>query len=185
MNDFAEFSKLEALLNDEAVGEECLSFIEAHAYLSASIISPRQTSAEQLLEEIVGEGFATLDAERKSELQAEISGLTKFIERQLLAGEALDLPLELDMDDDENFEDLESWCFSFMEKHLADEDAWFEQGGDEIAQMLLPVVAASGIFEDPEIDNIRQDKDLFFNMIADIPELMIDLYVVFHEKQDV
>lgn len=181
MDEFKEYSELEEILDSSEVDEECLTFIEAHGYIAATVISPIATTDEQLLSEIVGEEGET-DSALVNLVKPQIMKLRAQIARELLAGEFLPIPLSAE-NEDEYVSEMEAWSAAFMEKHINNEDAWFDEGGEAIAELLLPIVTASGYLEDEEIENIREDASLYLSMLENIPEVVIDLYAIFHESE--
>ena len=178
MEVFSKFSQLRCLLEGDEFGEECLSFVECHGYVTASVISPVASELQKLVWEIVGEDSNVPEA-KVAELQQQLGELQSFIERELLGAESLTIPTT---EEEEYVEELQAWSAAFMEKHLADEAHWFEKGGDKIAELLLPIVVASGLFDDTELEKIEQDDKLYLSMLENIPEVVIDLYGIFHES---
>lgn len=177
-----DFSSLIELLSSEQLGPECLDFIEAHGYITAAVVSPVETSDEQLLEEIMGEGSPSVAPELTEIFRFGILQLKALIARHLLMAEALDIPCELSVGSETEPSDLERWCMAFVEKHFMNENEWFVGDENTVANLLLPVICGSGVVEDEEIEQIRQQPELFINMLEDIPELMVDLYAYYHEK---
>jgi len=176
-----EFSALSNMLESDKLGDECLDFIELHGYLCAAIISPIDTSVKQLMPEILGEGNTKLNLAIYNMLEEDISRLYDAISRRLLTSEPLELPCEIEVgEDDDSPSDLERWCMAFVEKHLLEEEAWFSENESAVAEMMLPIIAASGIFEEPEINSIRKDETLFISMLEHIPEVVVDLFGLFH-----
>ena len=71
-----------------------------------------------------------------------------------------------------------------MEGVFTQEEAWFSPKTEQdVAEMLLPVMVASELFEEEEITAIRDDEKLCAEMCAQIPELLIDLYLYFHAPE--
>ncbi|MDH3326555.1 MAG: YecA family protein [Gammaproteobacteria bacterium] len=178
-----EFHSLSNMLDSDALGDECLDFIELHGYLTASIISPVETSFNQLMNEILGEGNENIAPGIKDILEVDVLRLQEQISRELLASEPLELPCEIEVgEDDDNPSDLERWSMAFCEKHLLSEEEWFTVDESAVAELMLPIIAASGLFDEPEINNTRKDEALFISMLEHIPEVVIDLYGLFHNE---
>lgn len=181
MLELNKFHSLSNMLDSDSLGDECLDFIELHGYVTASIISPVETEFSQLMDEILGEGNENLASGIRSILEEEIKSLYESISRELLASEPLELPCEITIgEDDDNPSDLERWCMAFAEKHLMNEEEWFAVDEAAVAELMLPIIAASGLFDEPEINTTRQDETLFISMLEHIPEVVIDLYGLFH-----
>jgi len=177
-----EISALIRLLTSDEMSQECLDFIEAHGYLTASIISPVETDITRLYEEILGEELSALGEQEQKVFRCGIETLQKEISRQLLMAEALEIPCELDVGIKDEPSDLERWCMAFAEKHFLDEEAWFSIDEEAVANLLLPIICGSGLVDDPEIDQLRSQPDLYISMLEDIPELAVDLYAFYHEQ---
>lgn len=178
-----EFYSLSNMLESDKLGDECLDFVELHGYLTAEIVGPNDTPFDRLMQEILGEGGGDIDGGIRKMLETDVLSLKNHISRELLASEPLPLPCEIEISDNEDEpSDLERWCMAFVEKHLMDEEAWFAQGESAVAELMLPIIAASGLFDEPEIIAIRQNESLFISMLEHIPEVVIDLYGLFHNE---
>ncbi len=71
-----------------------------------------------------------------------------------------------------------------MEGVFTQEEVWFnKQTEQDVAEMLLPVMVASDLFDEADINKIRDDEKLCAEMCAQIPELLIDLYLYFHAPE--
>ncbi len=183
MLELNEFHSLINMLDSDNLGDECLDFIELHGYLTASIISPVETTFPDLMSEILGTGNESIAKGIRDILEAEVKSLSEKISRDLLSSEPLTLPCEIEVgENDDNPSDLERWCMAFVEKHLLSETAWFEKDENAVAELMLPIIAASGLFDEPEISETRQDEALFISMLEHIPEVVIDLYGLFHNE---
>lgn len=182
MQDIDDFSPLMELLASDQMGPECLDFIEVHGYLTATVISPVATADDKLLEEIIGENSETLDPQATEVFRSGTLQLKELISRHLLMAEALDIPCDLSVGTATEPSDLERWCMAFTEKHFMNENEWFAPDESTAANLLLPIICGSGLVEDPEIDQIRSQPELYISMLEDIPELVVDLYAFYHEK---
>lgn len=65
---------------------------------------------------------------------------------------------------------------------LEQPDAWFEGEGEaEVAELIFPVVYASGINSDEkEFADIDEDENLSRQVCEAIPDAIIDLFLHFH-----
>jgi len=181
MLELEEFHSLINMLESDSLGDECLDFVELHGYLTATIISPVETEFDDLMCEILGAGNENLAKGIRDILEAEVSRLQQTISRELFASEPLTLPCEIEVgEDDDNPSDLERWCMAFVEKHLLAEAQWFAVDEGAVAELMLPIIAASGLFDEPEISQTRENETLFISMLEHIPEVVIDLYGLFH-----
>ena len=47
--------------------------------------------------------------------------------------------------------------------------------------LLLPIICGSGLVVDPELLKIRDQSEMFMNMLEDIPDIVVDMYAHYHE----
>ena len=96
---------------------------------------------------------------------------------------ALDMgqPLELpEPEDGDPMNALENWCAGFVDTFLENEEAWLEGGEEETADLLVPMLTLSGLFEDEDFQNVRNSEKLSRQMADAIPDSLTDLYLLFH-----
>ena len=66
-----------------------------------------------------------------------------------------------------------------MEGVFLREEVWFEQAEEEVSELLLPIMVGSGLFdEQPEFDEIARDRHLVDDMVAQIPDLLTNLFLL-------
>ena len=63
---------------------------------------------------------------------------------------------------------------------FADEDTWYQDDESTMAEMLLPFVLISGLDEDEALDDIWNNTQLVRQMALSIPDLLEELFLVFH-----
>ncbi|MFC6672556.1 YecA family protein [Marinobacterium aestuariivivens] len=184
-----ELDRLEDFLFSEAVSEESLDLIGIHGLFCALAIAPEEVPEQQWLELLFdGEPKWQSDAEKK-EITALLRQWYQSISSDLYNDEEIDLPcdasLELDEEDREvGIAPLTLWAEAFMEGVFLHEELWFAPEREEqVAELLLPIMLASDLFDEDEIKQIRKDKRLSEQMVAQIPELLVDLYLVFHAPE--
>lgn len=183
MQQLDKFNALSNMLESEQFGEECLDFIELHGYLTAAIISPEPTPSENLMPEILGQSPSELSQGISEILLEGVLELRKQLSQELLAANPLQLPCDITIgENDDSPSDLERWCMAFCEKHLLNEEAWFAVDESAVAELMLPIIAASGLFDEEEITSIRANESLFISMLEHIPEVVVDLYGLFHNE---
>ncbi len=87
----------------------------------------------------------------------------------------LDIPCQFSLGD----EDLSDWCEGFMEVVFLQEEQWFK---DEslMAELTLPMVLGADLDDDPQIRSLRKNRKIAEPMLADIPELVKEIYLHFH-----
>ena len=172
-----EVDLLESFLFSEAVSEEALDYPSLHGLLTAVAICPQQIPDAEWLESL----FDGQPQYTNTEQQAQIEGLLQReylgICEELDHEEPPELPCDLSLDDDSL---LTVWCQGFMEGVFMREEAWFGEQEAEVAELLLPIMIASELFEeDPELQKMRKDKQLIQGLCEEIPDLLTDLYLLF------
>ena len=93
------------------------------------------------------------------------------------------MPCELTLITDNEESELEIWAQAFMEGVFMREDEWFGEGSDKeeaIAELMLPIMVASNLFEEKEFTEIRKNRVISEQMANEIPEILVDLYLLFH-----
>jgi len=75
---------------------------------------------------------------------------------------------------------LTDWCIGFMEAMFAQEEAWYTKDEDTVADLTLPMVVISELVEDDQIQAVRQDKKLLKELAQQIPDVVTELYLLFH-----
>ena len=177
-----ELDRLEEFLFSPAVSDEALDLIGAHGFLCALNISPETTAEAEWMEQLFdGEPNWSSDSE-KNEIQELLRKLYRTIGNDLYNDQEILLPCELTLEpeDDEESTELTAWSQAFMEGVFQHEDAWFGQEEETVAGLLLPVMVASDLFEDEDVEEISRDRALREEMAVQIPEVLIDLYLLFH-----
>ena len=158
--------------------EESLDAIMGHGYLTAQVISPAPDSPEQICDVMFPQPAIT--GMTKEELIQDISGVLSFIDNQLNDDDAdFIIPVAVEEDEELLESELADWCAGFLEAHIEQEDAWLSQNEQAVAELLLPVAALSGLFVDePDFEELSKNDDLLEDMAAQLPEVMIELYLL-------
>ncbi len=118
------------------------------------------------------------------EVASALNQLRQRLVTQLLSGETVNLPCLLDPYQEEDGQDLASWCAGFMTGVFADEGAWYQDDESTMAEMLLPFVLISGLDEDEALDDIWNNTQLVRQMALSIPDLLEELFLVFHGPEN-
>lgn len=93
-------------------------------------------------------------------------------------GQALELP---EPEDGDPMNALENWCAGFVDTFLEREEEWLEAASEEeTADLLVPMLTLSGLFEDEDFQNVRNSEKLSRQMADAIPDSLTDLYLLFH-----
>ena len=155
--------------------EEPLNFHAVHGLMTALAICPAElTEAE--LNEILFDGPASLKQDDQKALNEALSVVSRDIDRQFNEEEGFTLSCEDELDDPED-EALFDWCGGFMEGHFQNESQWFGEHEQEVCELMLPVMLASGLFdEEPEFEEILNNEELTEDMTSQIPEVLMELY---------
>lgn len=172
-------TRLQAFLDADELHDEALDYIAAHGYLTALSICPEPVPAEEWIEALFAEPPHYRDAAQETDITAGLLQLKAHIERQLASDDDMVLPCELDLGDEPDDSDLRGWCVGFMEGVFLREEVWFEDAEDEVSELLLPIMVASGLFdEQPDFAEIAKDFDLVDSMVEQIPEVLTALFLL-------
>lgn len=174
-----QLARLQAFLDADDLHEEALDSIAAHGYLTALAICPEPVPEREWIDALFAEPpHYRSDAERE-EIEGTLQQLLAHITRQLASDEELELPCEPYLGDEPDDSDIRGWCIGFMEGVFLREAVWFEQAEEEVSELLLPIMVGSGLFdEQPEFDEIARDRHLVDDMVAQIPELLTNLFLL-------
>ncbi|QFU00590.1 hypothetical protein FIU83_02925 [Halomonas sp. THAF5a] len=174
-----ELDLLDDFLDSERVDADALDLIGAHGFLVALAVAPRDVPAATWVAELFhGEPTFEDDAEREAVL-----GLLERLRAnaiEVLEGGGLpELPFELELGELAPEETpIGDWCAGFMEGVFLDEAAWFDDDEEAAATLLLPFMLLSGLFEDePDMAELAGDGARLESLVAQLPELVLDLYL--------
>jgi uncharacterized protein len=183
---FAEqLSRLQAFLDADELHEEALDYVAAHGYLTALSICPEQVPEREWIDALFAEPPHYRSDIEREEVEITLQLLKAHIGRQLASDDEPEIPCELDLGDDPDDSDLRGWCIGFMEGVFLREAVWFEDAEDEVSELLLPIMVASGLFdEQPEFAEIARDRQLVDTMVEQIPELLTALFLLCHAPEE-
>ena len=110
--------------------------------------------------------------------------LSKEIQAWLDSGQDFPVPADLTLVDDEEEEPpLESWAIGYMTAVMLQEEDWYAEHEEKVAECLFPIMYASGLFADePEMADIDEDVELSDQMCGNIPAAVIQVYLQLHSK---
>lgn len=166
-------------LNSEAAEDEAMDFIEMHGYLTSLAIQPGTLSDDDML----GEIFSAEDV--PDDIVTAVTDLKAEISQCLFNGDFPELP-ETTFND-EDFDELTLWTSGFMQGIFSQEELWFANHADEVAELTLPILSCSGLLEesgDDDLQDITENDDILDAMIEKIPDCVVDLYLLFNAPAD-
>ena len=111
------------------------------------------------------------------------SALNQLLQRLvtlLLSGETVNLPCLRDPYQEEDGQDLASWCAGFMTGVFVNESLWYEHDEETVVNLLLPFILISGLDEDEELDALWENTQVVRQLALGIPELIEELFLCFH-----
>ncbi|PMR76605.1 YecA family protein [Billgrantia endophytica] len=174
-----ELDRLDEFLDSDGVDPDALDLISAHGYLVALAVAPREIDTTTWVAELFhGEPTFAGDAER-SEILGLLERLRQNAIETLEQGVLPELPFEPTLGGVPPEETpIGDWCAGFMEGVFLDEATWFEHDEENVAALLLPFMALSGLFDDePDMADLATDTPRLESLVAQLPELVLDLYL--------
>lgn len=181
----SQIDQLDAYLLSDNVQEEALDYIALHGYLCALAISPAPIPAHEWLEQVMAETPVLENGPERQEILNLIRQEFAFLRECLESDQDIDLPcdltLELDQEDDCL---LEYWAQGFMELIFSQENIWFSEQEEDVAECLLPFMLAAKLDEDEELEELRLQPEFCQQLCEQIPELLQDLYLLFRVPAD-
>lgn len=161
-----------------------LDYHGLHGFLTALTICPVELTEKERNEHIF-DGETTLPDATARELNQLIATMQTAIDRGFNdEEEGFTLSCEAELEDHDD-DALANWCIGFMMAHFINEEDWFVTDEQEVCELLLPVMLASGLFDDePEFQEMRRDDKLTEDMCSQIPEVLMELYLVFNAPEE-
>mgnify|MGYP000107836934 FL=1 len=172
----SDIEALEDILFAEPWGDEALDFFGLHGVVCASVVGPTSLSTEDIFRLATGAEQAPSGQVPDAFRQA-VEQLGRDMAHALDMGQPLELP---EPEDGDPMNALENWCAGFVDTFLENEEAWLEAGEEETADLLVPMLTLSGLFEDEDFQNVRNSEKLSRQMADAIPDSLTDLYLLFH-----
>ncbi len=180
-----ELDQLENFLESESVAESALDLVGAHGLLCALNIAPEKVDESTWMTLIFDETPNWSSAEQQAEIENLLRKLNATIANDLYSDQEIFLPcdLSLETDSDDEIPEITLWAEAFMEGVFSNEEAWFSDDEESVAGLLLPIMVASDLFDEGEVKEIRKDRALSEEMCDQIPEILIDLYLLFNATE--
>ncbi|WP_320822928.1 YecA family protein [Reinekea sp.] len=165
-------------LDAEQRCEDCFDFHGLHGFLTALFLCSEPLSDEWLSSAIDQPLSDLPDADAEAFSQGCVA-LYKQIGDELYSDSNLSVTFEPTVDYQDS--DMEAWCQGFMEVVFERPEAWQHEDEEQLALLLLPIETASGFFVDePDFQKLYSQPELLTQMFNDIPELLTDIYLLFH-----
>lgn len=176
----ADIAALEDILFAEPWGDHALDFFGLHGVVCASVVGPVSLEPEDIFR------LATaLDSVSSRDVPEVFRRCVQQLARDLTHALDMGQPLELPEPEDEDpMNALENWCAGFVESFLEYEEQWLQAASEEeTAQLMVPMMTLSGLFEDEDLEKVRRSSTLSQQMAEAIPDSLTDLYLLYHAPQ--
>ena len=177
--------KLESILFSDDVTEEALDYFGLHGLVCSAVVGPVQLNTNKIIEIVFGNEKPSLEEQDELFLKEIITELTQAIKDQLSDESDISLPYTEEHENEEEIHYdacLESWCSGFLEGFFSNEKAWFTKGEDVAAELLLPIMALSGLFESDEFEDIRDNSKLMTQFEEVMPDQLVDIFLFYHSE---
>lgn len=178
-----ELETLGVLLETEAERQDSFDFFAVHGLITALLAGPVEFNVQQVWDSAFDEklGFSKDERTTVNDLLIKLS---KEIQAWLDSGQDFPVPADLTLVDDEEDEPpLESWAIGYMTAVMLQEEDWYAENEEKVAEGLFPLMYASGLFADEaEMADIDEDLELSNQMCGNIPAAVIQVYLLLHSK---
>lgn len=173
----ADIEALEDILFAEPWGDDALDFFGLHGVVCASVVGPAELQAEEIFRLATG-----TEAVPGGEIPEIFSRCIKQLGADMAYSLDMGQPLELpEPEDGDPMNALENWCAGFVDTFLEHEEEWLEAASEEeAADLMVPMLTLSGLFDDEDFQKVRNSDKLSRQMADAIPDSLTDLYLLFH-----
>jgi len=174
-----DLERLDDFFESDRAPADALDTLGAHGFLVALAVAPVELSATHWIGELFqGEPSFASEGERE-EIIALLETLKTNAAQALELGQLPELPFELTLEGLAAEETpIGDWCAGFMEGVFLEEAAWFAQDEENVAALLLPFMALSGLFdEEPDMQDFIADAQRLEALVGQLPDLTLDLYL--------
>lgn len=176
-----DIAALEELLFSKHLEEETLDYFGLHGLVCASVVGPIHINPEAIAEIVFGEDKKNFTKTSFEHFLSCVQQIAQNIEDALMQGLDIALPY---LEQESDFEAcLESWCIGFIEGFFFNEKAWFDKEEEIAAELLLPIMALSGLFDSEEFQEITRNEKLMSQFEDTIPEQLIDIYLYYQAER--
>lgn len=178
-----QLETLALFLEDHSEQTEGLDFFGLHGLLTANVVSNQPLDWDTVCEMAFDTPPEWKNKQQETEILQLMKGLQTEITELVESGQPFPVPCDLNVEADEDDETapLESWAVGFMLLTLEQPETWFSQDETEVAELIFPIIYASGINGDEkEFADIDEDANLSRQVCEAIPDAIIDLFLHFH-----
>ncbi|MEH6443045.1 MAG: YecA family protein [Oceanospirillaceae bacterium] len=184
----SELDALENFIFSDAVSEESLDLIGIHGFLCALVISPNPVDEATWMEIIFDGQPSWANEQQQTEIGTVLSNWHASIRTDMENDRELEMPCDLTLvvEDEEEVADVETWAQAFMEGVFLKEEGWHGKGADQeqkVTELMLPIMVISDLFDAKEFREIRKNPDVCEEMANEIPDILIDLYLIFQTPE--
>ncbi len=173
-----DIDQLADWLDEEERHEDCFDIHGLHGFLTALFMCGEELD-DNWLASAIGQPLTELPEQEAISFANSCVQLYKDISDELYSDSDLTVTFEPTIDYQNS--DMEAWCQGFMEVVFELPDAWQHKDEEQLALLLLPIETASGFFADePDFKTLYKQPKLLKQMFDDIPELLTDMYLLFH-----
>lgn len=181
--DEEQLETLALFLEEQSEVADGLDFFALHGLLTANAVALHRLDWASLETIVFAEPVKWRSDQEKTTILSLIETLQKEIIELVESGQSFPVPCDLNVEADEDGEaaPLENWCVGFLMLSMEDEDSWYGEHEEQAAELLFPIVYASGVnAEEPEFAEIDEDDRLSNQVCADIPDNVVDLFLLYH-----
>lgn len=173
---------IEEILTLPELEEDALDYMGCLGALAAFVIMPKDSDGQLMANHILDEAVKSLPSDKLNSFIEAINVQCWHLKNELEGDDGVILPwMEEDEEDDEA---LISWASGFVEVVFDHEEQWLNSKFEEEAtQLLMPIIAISGILEEETAD-ITDNDQLFSQWIDEIPDLLVDLFLMYRVIDD-
>lgn len=173
-----DIDQLADWLEDDNRHEDCFDIHGLHGYLTALVLVSEPLN-DDWLNSAMGQPLTELDPTEAQFIADACVALHQLIAEELYSDDAVGLTFEPTSDYEDS--DMEAWCQGFMEVVFELPEQWHHDDEEQLSLMLLPIEVGSGLFvEEPEMAQFYKNKTLLKQMFDQIPEVLTDIYLLFH-----
>lgn len=184
----SELDLLESFIFSEAVSEESLDLIGIHGFLCSIVISPTSTPEQEWLDILFDGEPNWQSADQQTQITNILRNWLASIRADMENDRDLEMPCDLTLvvEDGEEVADIETWTQAFMEGVFLNEEEWYGNGSaqeQKVTELMLPIMVVSDLFDAKEFQEIRKNPDVCEEMANEIPDILIDLYLIFQTPE--